>query len=175
MIHDYRELLTAPTRAAMLPEQILARLRELEAGYPEIARAPDPEGTVAGVRAGLAACLGLAAIPLAGALEWQVIEELPAEGYTIENGVFEAVPGLIVPAHVYRPSNPGPHPGVVHSLGHWMENARLEPDIQRFNAQRLAPGCSCSPMTRSDRASDGSDGISTGSWHRCSRASRRSA
>ena len=28
----------------------------------------------------------------------------------------------------------GPHPGVVHSLGHWMENARLEPDIQRYNA-----------------------------------------
>ena len=140
MIHDYRELLTAPTRAAMLPEQILARLRELEAGYPDIAHAADPEATVAGVRAGLAACLGLAAIPLAGALEWQVLEELPAEGYTIENGVFEGVPGLIVPAHVYRPSHPGPHPGVVHSLGHWMENARLEPDIQRFNAQLARAG-----------------------------------
>ena len=68
MSEDYRELLTAPARSRMLPDLILARLGELEDGYPDIARAPDPEGTVAGVRAGLAACLGLAAIPLAGAL-----------------------------------------------------------------------------------------------------------
>ena len=40
-----------------------------------------------------------------------------ADGYTIEKGVFEAVPGLVVPAHVYRPAGPGPHPAVVHSLG----------------------------------------------------------
>ncbi len=45
-----------------------------------------------------------------------------------------------MPAHVYRPSAPGPHPGVVHSLGHWMENARLEPDIQRFNARLARAG-----------------------------------
>ena len=35
---------------------------------------------------------------------------------------------------------PGPHPGVVHSLGHWMENARLEPDIQRYNARLARAG-----------------------------------
>jgi dienelactone hydrolase len=140
VIHDYRELLTTPPRSAMLPELILARLRELEAGYPEIASAPDPQAAVAGVRTGVAACLGLAAIPRAGALEWEVVEELPADGYTIENGVFVAIPGLIVPAHVYRPSAPGPHPGIVHSLGHWMENARLEADVQRYNAQLARAG-----------------------------------
>src|SRR4029078_2042903 len=36
--------------------------------------------------------------------------------------------------HVYRPAVPGPHPAIVHTPGHWMENARLAPDPQRFNA-----------------------------------------
>ena len=45
-----------------------------------------------------------------------------------------------MPAHVYRPSVTGPHPGVVHSLGHWMENARLDADIQRFNARLARAG-----------------------------------
>ena len=83
---------------------------------------------------------GLAAIPRTESAEWQVLAELPGEGFTIEKGTFEAVPGLVVPAHVYRPSGAGPHPGVVHSLGHWMENARLEPDIQRYNARTLTAG-----------------------------------
>jgi cephalosporin-C deacetylase-like acetyl esterase len=140
MIHDYRELLSSPPRARMLPEQILARLGELEAEYPAIAGVPDPAGVVAEARSGVAACLGLDAIPRAGALEWRVLAELPGDGYTIENGVFEAVPGLIVPAHVYRPAGGGPYPAVVHSLGHWMENARLEPDVQRYNARLARAG-----------------------------------
>lgn len=139
MTDDYRELLTAPPRARLLPEHILARLGELEAGYPDIASIADPARAVAAVRTGVADCLGLAAIPRAKA-SWSGLGELPGEGYTIEKGVFEAVPGLVVPAHVYRPSGPGPHPGVVHSLGHWMENARLEPDIQRFNARLARAG-----------------------------------
>ena len=140
MIHDYRELLTAPARARMLPEQILTRLAELEAAYPEIANASHPSAVVEEARRGVAECLGLAAIPRTESAEWQVLAELPGEGFTIEKGTFEAVPGLVVPAHVYRPSGAGPHPGVVHSLGHWMENARLEPDIQRYNARLARAG-----------------------------------
>jgi dienelactone hydrolase len=140
MSEDYRELLTAPARSRMLPDLILARLGELEAGYPDIARAADPGRTVEAIRAGVAACLGLATIPRTREPGWRGLGELPGAGYTVEKGVFEAVPGLIVPAHVYRPSAPGPHPAVVHSLGHWMENARLEPDIQRFNARLARAG-----------------------------------
>jgi dienelactone hydrolase len=137
---DYHELLTAPARARMLPEQILARLAELEDGYPDLSRAPDPAGVVAEARSGVAGCLGLAAIPRVEHAAWRGLGELAGDGYVIEKGVFESVPGLIVPAHVYRPAAPGPHPGVVHSLGHWMENARLEPDIQRYNARLARAG-----------------------------------
>jgi dienelactone hydrolase len=136
----YDELLTAPARAGMLPERILARLAELEAGYPDLARVPDPAQVVAAARSGIAACLGLGAIPRSETVAWQESGELDADGYTVEKGVFEAVPGLTVPAHIYRPTSPGPHPGVVHSLGHWMENGRLEPDIQRYNARLARAG-----------------------------------
>jgi dienelactone hydrolase len=140
VIHDYRELLTAPPRARMLPEQILAQLDILEAGYPDISGVADPVSVVAEARSGVTACLGLAAIPRTDDLAWHMLGELPGDGYTIEKGIFEAVPGLTVPAHVYRPSGAGPHPAVVHSLGHWMENGRLEPDIQRYNARLARAG-----------------------------------
>jgi dienelactone hydrolase len=140
VIHDYRELLTAPPRAWMLPELILARLLELETGSPDLARSPDPARVVSDVRAGVAACLGLAAIARTEDVAWRGLDELAGDGYTIEKGVYEAVPGLTVPAHIYRPSEPGAHPGVVHSLGHWMENARLEPDVQRYNARLARAG-----------------------------------
>ena len=140
MTGELQSLLTAPARARMVPDLILARLAELEAASPDIAAAADPAAAVGAVRAGLATCLGLAAIPRAAALAWRVLDELPGDSYTIEKGVFEAVPGLSVPAHVYRPSAPGPHPGVVHSLGHWMENAKLEPDVQRTNVRLARAG-----------------------------------
>jgi dienelactone hydrolase len=137
--HDYRELLTAPPRARMLPDLVLARLGELEAGYPDIGLVADPADTVASARSGIASCLGLEAIPRAE-VAWRGLGDRGAEGYAIEKGAFEAVPGLVVPAHIYRPAGPGPHPAVVHSLGHWMENARLDPDIQRFNARLARAG-----------------------------------
>jgi len=89
MIHDYRELLTAPARARMLPEQILTRMAELEATYPEIANASHPSAVVAEARRGVAECLGLAAIPRTEPPEWQVLAELPGEGFTIEKGTFD--------------------------------------------------------------------------------------
>ncbi len=89
----------------------------------------------------MAECLGLGGDPARRERRVAACSaELPGDGYTIEKGAFEAVPGLVVPAHVYRPSGAGPHPGVVHSLGHWMENARLEPDIQRYNARLARAG-----------------------------------
>ncbi|MDX6562097.1 MAG: hypothetical protein QOD65_1911 [Gaiellales bacterium] len=140
MSHDYRELLTAPPRARMLPDLILARLSELEAGYPDIAVVSDPAAAVATARSGIAACLGLAAIPRPENVAWRALGDREADGFTIEKGVFEAVPGLVVPCHIYRPSGRGPHPAVVHSLGHWMENARLDPDVQRYNARLARAG-----------------------------------
>src|SRR5207253_1802344 len=49
--------------------------------------------------------------------------------------------GTMLPAFVLaRPATPGPHPAAVHAPGHWMENARLEPDLQRFNIRLALAG-----------------------------------
>ncbi len=124
------ELLGAPPRAGALPRYVLERAAELERATPDL-------GTV---RAGLARCLGLARIPRAEDRSWQPRSVIPGDGYTVEVGLYEAVPGLPVPAHVYRPEGDGPFPGVVHAPGHWMENARLEPDVQRFNIRLARAG-----------------------------------
>ena len=68
------------------------------------------------------------------------MRELGGDGYPIEVGTYEAVPGLPVPAHLYLPATDGPHPAAVHAPGHWMENARLEPDLQRFNVRLARAG-----------------------------------
>jgi dienelactone hydrolase len=123
----------------MLPAAILARAEELAAGMPDPACAADPAAALAALRPRIAWCLGLDRLPRVPAV-WSPVRELAGEGHVVEVGTYEAVPGLVVAAHVYRPSAPGPHPAVVHSPGHWMENGRLEPDVQRYNAQLARAG-----------------------------------
>src|SRR6185436_4783578 len=95
---------------------------------PDPAAAQDPRAALAALRPRIAWCLGLDRIPRA-ATAWQPVRKLPGDGYTIEVGTYEAVPGLPVPALLYLPATDGPHPAAVHAPGHWMENARLEPDL----------------------------------------------
>lgn len=60
--------------------------------------------------------------------------------FVVEKLVFESTPGLPVPAHLYLPRDSGPHAAVVHVPGHWMENAKLEADIQRMNVELVQNG-----------------------------------
>lgn len=56
---------------------------------------------------------------------------LERTGYTIEKVIYETLPGLWVAAHVYLPAHLNiPAPAVLFVPGHWMENGKLEPDIQ---------------------------------------------
>lgn len=135
------ELLTAPPRAGTLPRYVLERATELERAAPDLGVAgADATTVLQGVRDGVAACLGLARIPRAEDAGWQPRSLIAGDGYSVEVGLYETVPGLLVPAHIYRPDGDGPFPGVVHAPGHWMENARLEPDVQRFNVRLARAG-----------------------------------
>jgi len=60
-------------------------------------------------------------------------ERIAADGFDVEKIVYQAARGLQVPALLYLPHSKGPHPGVVHPPGHWMEDAKLAADIQSFN------------------------------------------
>jgi dienelactone hydrolase len=126
----------------MLPAAILARAAELEREAPGPAAADDPAAAVARLRTRIAWCLGLDRIPRAAAT-FRPLRELAGDGYAVEVGTFEAVPGLVVPVLVHRPAGPGPYPAVVHAPGHWMENARLEPDLQRLGVTLARAGVLC--------------------------------
>ena len=135
------ELLAAPPRAGALPQYVLERATELEDAAPDLATAgSDAPRVLNAVREGVARCLGISRIPRADHIVWHPRSAISGDGYTVEVGLYEAVPGLVVPAHVYRPDGDGPFPGVAHAPGHWMENARLEPDVQRFNIRLARAG-----------------------------------
>ena len=67
--------------------------------------------------AGVAWCLGLDRIPRAGMSCGTPLGELAGTATRSRSALFEAVPGLVVPALVYRPTRPGPIPAVVHAPG----------------------------------------------------------
>jgi dienelactone hydrolase len=133
------DVLAAAPRAAMLPAAILGSAARLATALPDPALAADPAAALAALRPRIAWCLGLDRLPRTEPV-WTPVRAIDGGSYTVEVGTFEAVPGLVVAAHVYRPSAPGPHPAAVHAPGHWMENGRLEPDVQRYCAQLARAG-----------------------------------
>jgi cephalosporin-C deacetylase-like acetyl esterase len=131
------ELLSAPPRAGMVPAFILARADALavRSGDPSPSVSPEARDVL---RRRLRDALGLDRVPRTDRCELR--GRIERDGYVIEKLVYEATPGLPVPAHLYLPDGPGPHPAVVHAPGHWMENAKLEPNLQRFNAHLARNG-----------------------------------
>lgn len=80
----------------------------------------------------LSKSLGLANIPERDSpLNVADLGSLDRDGYIIKKLTFEPLPGCIVPAHQYIPANIAkPAPAILFSLGHWIENAKMEPDQQ---------------------------------------------
>lgn len=116
----------------MLPDFVDRRAGELE----RLHDARTPEQWLArrdALRADVVESLGLDRLPRTTTTA-RTAGRLDGDGYTVEKLVVEAFPGLPIPALLYRPSSPGPVPAVVHQPGHWMENAKLEPDLQHTNA-----------------------------------------
>ena len=64
-----------------------------------------------------------------GPLNTRVIGRIERPGYVVEKVIFESLPGLLVTANLYRPSEAGKFPGVLLPLGHWEEG---KPGMQRI-------------------------------------------
>ena len=132
------QLLREPPRASLVPDFILKRASELDRIHDgELGRVELEKSDA--LRAGLVDALGLERIPRSTA-PLQQRGRVARDGFDIEKLVYEALPGLPVPAHLYVPASQGPHPAVVHSPGHWMENAKLEPDLQLLNMRLVRSG-----------------------------------
>jgi dipeptidyl aminopeptidase/acylaminoacyl peptidase len=56
------------------------------------------------------------------------------QGYRIEKIVFETLPGVQVPAHLYVPDGlAGRAPAVLFYVGHWWPDSKARPDFQAFS------------------------------------------
>jgi cephalosporin-C deacetylase-like acetyl esterase len=131
------ELLRAQPRAQMLPQFILSRAAHL-AGPPLQAGAEVSELDAHAVRQRIVDALGIDRIPRSR--DVTLVDRIEHSDCSIEKLAYEATPGLVVPALLYLPRTRGPHPAVVHAPGHWMENAKLDPDIQRLNHRLVRNG-----------------------------------
>ncbi|MCI0526144.1 MAG: prolyl oligopeptidase family serine peptidase, partial [Nitrospira sp.] len=84
-----------------------------------------------GLRSPLLHSLGLTTFPKRTPLKAQVVGKLEYSDYIIEKLIYEPRPGFKVSAHLYLPGQADfPAPAVLYSPGHWMENCKLEPEIQ---------------------------------------------
>lgn len=117
----------------MLPDFVDERAGALEQQHD--ARSPaDWLARRDSLRADVRECLGLDRLPRV-APSARPVGTIGRDDYVIEKLVIDALPGLPIPGLLYRPLRAsGPLPALVHQPGHWMENAKLEPDLQRTNA-----------------------------------------
>jgi hypothetical protein len=84
--------------------------------------------------------LGVARLPWPPDLRPRTVGTIVREGYSLERIVFQTLPDLQVPAHLYIPSGlTRPAPAVLFYPGHWWEDSKTRPDFQSFciNMARL--------------------------------------
>lgn len=127
----------AVPRAEALPAFILDRARHVDA------ERRDREGGLgsleqARIKERVVHALGIDNIPRTPGV--RMLDSDRFDGFAIHKLVFEAVPGLPVPAHLYLPDTSVPHPAVVHPPGHWMEDAKLAHPIQLMNIRLVRAG-----------------------------------
>lgn len=132
------EVFREPSRGALVPEFILRRAAEL-AGIHESESIGERARRADSLRRGIVESLGLERIPRSTVLPTHV-GSVECDGFRVEKLVYETLTGLPVPAHLYLPAGAGPHPAIVHVPGHWMENSKLEPDLQRLNFRLARSG-----------------------------------
>ncbi|HLY11716.1 MAG TPA: prolyl oligopeptidase family serine peptidase [Planctomycetota bacterium] len=85
------------------------------------------------IRRRLRASLGLDDLPTPEPRNRRSVGVLPRDGYQVEKLVFESLPGVDVPAHLYLPALPaGKRPAVLFVPGHWYSDSKTKADFQAF-------------------------------------------
>ncbi|HZT28759.1 MAG TPA: prolyl oligopeptidase family serine peptidase [Bryobacteraceae bacterium] len=85
------------------------------------------------LRQKLEASLGIRRLQWPPDLQAQVVDVIHRRGYRIEKIVWQALPGVLVPAHLYLPEIlTEPAPAVLFYVGHWWPDAKSRPDFQAF-------------------------------------------
>ncbi len=126
---------------AMLLDFIERQAQGLAKGLPKPATRASWEIRKTELKARLLDSLGLRRLPERRPLNAQIVGDIDRPDYAIQKLVYESLPGFSVTAHLYLPKRmDAPAPAVLYVPGHWMENCKLEPDIQVFCANLAARG-----------------------------------
>jgi dienelactone hydrolase len=107
------------------------------------------------LRVRLRRSLGLSKLPAPVVPVARRVGTIQRSGHRIEKLVLDSLPGMTVTAHAYVPTqHSAPFPAVLYAPGHWMENGKLEPDIQVCCANLAQRGCVvlvCDPIGQGER------------------------
>jgi len=76
--------------------------------------------------------MGLSPMPERTPLNTKEIGTINQDGYQIKKVLFEPRPNCVATAHLYLPANISkPEPAILLAVGHWIENSKMEPDLQK--------------------------------------------
>ncbi|MBL8227003.1 MAG: acetylxylan esterase [Bryobacterales bacterium] len=128
---------------------------------PEEAAAARPE-----LRRRLESALGYKKMPWPPKPKGRVTGTLRRSGYRIEKVVFESLPGVLVPGHLYLPEGAsGRVPAILFYNGHWYEASKMLPDHQAFAIHMARSGFAVFSF---DPFGQGERGVSTRDHRRVS-------
>ncbi len=140
-------------------------MRSLEsirhARTPEEAAAARPE-----LRRRLERALGYKQMPWPPTSNGHVVGTVRRSGYRIDKVVFESLPGVSVPGHLYLPEGAGARvPTILFYNGHWYEASKTLPDHQAFAIHMARSGFAVFSF---DPFGQGERGVSTRDHRRVS-------
>lgn len=128
---------------------------------PEEAAAARPE-----LRRRLERALGHKQMPWPPKPSGRVVGTVRRSGYRIDKVVFESLPGVLVPGHLYLPeSAPTRVPAILFYNGHWYEASKTLPDHQAFAIHMARSGFAVFSF---DPFGQGERGVSTRDHRRVS-------
>lgn len=110
------------------------RARETLAAIPRAKTRGQADAARAELRRNLEQSLGFRKLPWPPKLAPRVVGVVRRDGYRIEKIVYETLPGVRVPAHLYIPDNlAAPAPAILFYNGHWWADSKTRPDFQAFH------------------------------------------
>ena len=127
-------------RGSVMLDNLERRAREALAAIPRSRTFLDADRMREPLRRTLERSLGTGRLPWPPALQPKVVGTLRRPGYRIEKIIYETVPHMKVPAHLYVPEGLDRRaPAVLFYNGHWWPDSKARPDFQAFciNMARL--------------------------------------
>ena len=139
---EVRALRPSDTKAeeAAVLDEVQARARRTLDAVPRAHTRAEADAARAGLRRELEASLGFRLLPWPPDLRPRSVGTVRRPGYRIEKLIYQTLPGVPVPAHLYIPDAlTAPAPAILFYSGHWWPDSKTRPDFQAFciNMARL--------------------------------------